>query len=103
MRQDWSLHQYTVAVSGSGSKHMEALGQRAQRKRNMDRDGLKELKGGEKRFGAWYSNRFRCLTPTASRLDSQHSLLAKDRGRERGREGEEKGCGNPEERERGGR
>lgn len=54
----------------------------------MDRDGLQELKGGEERPGAWYSNRFRCLTPTASRLDSQLCLLARDRGWEKGREGD---------------
>lgn len=91
MRQDWGshFHQYTVAVSNYTSKHTEVLGQRAPRKRNMDRDGLQELKGGVKRLEAWYSNRFRCLTPTASRLDSQCCLLAKDRGWERGREGEE--------------
>lgn len=84
-----NFHQYTIAFSSQGSKHMEALGQRAQRKRNMDRDGLQELRGGVERLGAWYSNRFRCLTLTASQLDSQCCLLAKDRGWERGREGEE--------------
>lgn len=56
----------------------------------MDRDGLQELKGREKSLRTCYSNGFRCLTSAANRLDSQHCSLAKDRGWERGREGEEK-------------
>lgn len=49
---------------------------------------LEELKGWEERSGARYSNRFRRLTLTASRLDNQHCLLAKDEGWETGREGD---------------
>lgn len=69
----------------------------------MDRDGLLELKGGEKRLGAWYSNRFRCLAPTASQLDSQHCLLARGRGWETEKGGKGERRGNPDDRVRGDR
>lgn len=80
--------------SSSKQLRQQAYGSiRPESSKKEDSDGLWESKGGEKRRGARYNNRFRCLTLTASRLDNQHCLLAKDKGCESG----EKRCGNPEE------